>query len=135
MFKDAIDGIMSDLEDKTYGVVQSTANDLLNTLTSAEPIGTPRDTGYAANSWQFDTDGVITTDYTLASVENAAMALSIQTMSKDLISIRMLKGKDTLYLVNPVFYIRDLNDLGTSKKSPPMFVQTATQIATQKQLQ
>lgn len=126
--KTAIQEQMEDIEKYATEMIRDVAKTTFDQLISPPPVGTPRDTSYAANSWQFSYTS-LPADYTLASPEVASIAKTFQDMSLRVLSTESLKDRNNFYLVNPVFYIRDLNEKGTSKQTPSFFIERAIQKA------
>lgn len=125
MFKSAIKGIIDDIESKAYSTIQDIALDVIDSLTSEPPVGTPRDTRYARNSWKFDVSGVVPVDKTKASDAAASIALSEQYASLKYIEKDSLKNFNDVWLVNDAFYIRILNEGLSSLQTPAYFVEDA----------
>lgn len=91
---------------------------LRNQLISDAPIGTPVDTGWAANNWWYSDSGPATGS---ASDVNTAK----QRQDNDTQSIANFKlNGQTVHITNNVPYIGRLNN-GYSKKTPAGFVDRA----------
>lgn len=125
MFKNEIKGVLKDIEDKSYSTIQDIALDVIDSLISEPPVGTPRDTRYARNSWKFDEDGIVPVDTTEASEAAATQALSEQYSSLNFLEKESLKKSNSVWLVNDAFYIRILNEGLSSLQTPPYFVEDA----------
>ena len=112
--------ILDNLSDLIVGV----GSEILTTLTSKPPIGTPIDTGWASANWLYGSD--ITSTNPVASKQTVPRALSTQYNSLGLLINRNKRDYSSYYIYNNVPYIYKLNT-GTSKQAPRMFVQKAIQ--------
>jgi hypothetical protein len=126
---DQVDIIVADLDLYTRSEVIDLTLNVDANLRESPPLGTPRDTGWAAANWvpsvgdpkYLDAD---VRDPTAAQVtERAAVATQGQN---EVLSWAPADG--AIFITNNVPYIQPLND-GHSPQSPPGFVQNAIEVA------
>jgi hypothetical protein len=99
--------------------------EIMTTLTSPPPVGTPRKTGWASSNWLY---GITPATSPVGTNTTVPTALSAQYASFSDLMNRNLYDLRSYYIYNKVPYIGKLNSASTpSKQSPPMFIEMAIQ--------
>lgn len=127
-FEIELDGAEEYLLDMMEGIVLDTGVEILTTLTSKPPIGTPIDTGWASSNWLYGS--TITHSGPIASKESVALSLNTQYKSLSELLNRTKHDFSNYYIYNNVPYIKKLNAGSSRQQSIPGFIERAIQRAT-----
>lgn len=107
---------------------------IVHELTAPPPVGTPRDTGWAAANWVPSIGAPrVGTVGTRAAAERGQVSFSPQRLGLAQIATGYKLRQGSIFVTNNVHYVVKLNSPGTpSRQSPPFFIERAISNGIQK---